>query len=360
MSIRLGEFIVYGELYNTSHYCAHGFLILRGENGEDGPMRVHFEVTGDCDADLKGKHIRFQPAEDDGTQIEMPVATYRAINPTQHGVTGTMTAQGWVRALPCTVEEFVNRSALGEPPPTTWRNRLMLEWFGPSGRVTVEMAGPVVEYCTREPNYDDEDDEGEWAPLENLAFPPYLDGPRPGTGPAITRFDREDEELRVQEVQPFETAADSPSDPEDFQQILDAETSRIDREIAGVSEEEVEKLQNEMERMDYCLENGEKQPIETFIGCWSELPKPDTLDDVAVEGALKNLLARLVLCGVVLDVCEHFSPRDCYRLLLEEILPEDGVYKELVGTGWIQHHSTWEYCKKCEEELDEKFKSGEL
>ena len=74
---------------------------------------------------------------------------------------------------------------------------------------------------------------------------------------------------------------------------------------------------------------------------------------------LKGVLARLVMIGVVLDVCDHFTPRDCYTLLIDEIIKEDGTYEELVGTGWVQHFSTWEYCKACEEEMDAKFEAGE-
>jgi len=359
MSIRLGEYIVYGELLNTSHYSTHGFLVLRGED-KDGQFTLRFEVTGDCAPDIKGKHIRFRPAEDDATQIPMPVELFKAINPTQHGVTGTVTAQGWVRALPCTVEEFMNRSILGEPPPTRWRNHFVFEWFGPSGRILVELAGAEVEYCTREPEHDDEEDEGDWLALENLAMPPDLDGPKPGSGPAIKQFELEDRKLRVHEVQPFEHGGKPGRESEDLQDQLDAESARIDREIAGIDEAEVAQEWEAIERMDYCMEHGEKVPFEAFIGDFSDLPRPDTLDDVAVEAALKSLLARLVSCGAVLDVCKHFTPRDCYRLLLEEILPEEGTYKELVGTGWIQHYSTWEHCAACDAEMDERIANEEF
>lgn len=363
MAIRLGEHIVYGEFYNTNHYSTHGFLVLRGEGDsgdEDEVMRLHFGVTGDCSPDLKGKHIRFEPAEDDGTQIPLSREAFNKINPTQHGVTGTMTAQGWVQALPCTVEEFVFRSALGEPPPTEWRNRFFLEWFGPGGRVTVELAGATVEYCTREPDREDEDDDddGDWEPVPNLAFPPYLEGPKAGSGPSVTRITREADAFEVQEMRPFEVEEVDLGGGDDLQQSLDAESSRIDREIAGISDDEVRKDLEQLQRMDYCMEHGEKKPMEAFIGDWSQLPRPEDLDDGAVEDALKALLVRLVAYGVVLDVCEHFTPRDCYRLLLEDILPEGGAYEELLGTAWIQHYSTYENCPKCDAEFEEEYRDS--
>jgi hypothetical protein len=363
MSIRLGEYIEYGELFNTSNYGVHGFLVLRGEEGlaDEDKTFLRFELTGDCDADLKGKHICFEPAEDDGTQTIFRKEDFPGFNLHQHGPTGKMSAQGWVKALPCSVEEFCRRSDLGEPPPTPWRNHFFLEWFGPNGRVTVEMAGAKVECCIRERDYDNEDDDGDWEPLLNLALPPDLDPPKPGSGPSITKFEVKDNEIQVTEIRPMPEDFDGaePEDPDDLQGIMDAETRRIDSAIAGVSEKDGKDDLGEMMRMDYCMEQGERKPFESFLGDFSKLPKPDDLDDEAVEIELKLLLGRLVIIGVVLDVCDHFTPRDCYRLLLDDILKDEGAYEELVGTGWTSHFSTWESCKECEKEMDKEFEEME-
>ena len=66
----------------------------------------------------------------------------------------------------------------GELPPTAWKNRLHLEWYGPNGRMVVELAGPLVEVCTRERDDEDEDDQGDWEPLLNRAPrpEPYIHG----------------------------------------------------------------------------------------------------------------------------------------------------------------------------------------
>lgn len=354
MTIRLGEYLVEGTMYSKGNYGVHGFLWLRGEEDEEEPMALRFEVTGDPGPDLWGKHIRFAPAEDDASQKGMSREKFRAINPTQHGVTGTMTAQGWVKALPCGVEEFARRSELGEAPPMEWRRYFMLEWFGPSGRITVELAGAEVEYCTREPARDDGEDEGDWESLPNLALPPWIDA-RDSEPPAAV-FDLEDQELTVEERRPFE-APDK--DSEFWETVRGGEEGRIDRAIRGVSEEEAEQNLEDLQRMDYCMESGVKEPLTAFIGDWKELPNPDDLDDQAVEAQLKSLLARLVLCGVVLDVCGHYTPRDCYRLLVEEIIPEQGFHEDLVGTGWIQHFSTYDHCARCDEESEIEFEEYE-
>lgn len=359
MSIRLGEYIVYGELRNLRNYSTHGFLVLRGEEGADEEEKtiLRFELTGNCDADLKGKHIRFEPAPDDPMQTIFRKEDFSGFDfLSQHGPTGKMSAQGWVRTLPCTVAEFLHRSKLGEPPPTQWKDHLFLEWFGPNGRVTVELGGAKVEYCTREPNYKDENDEGEWTALPNLALPPDLDPPKPGAGPSITKFEIHDNHIHVEEIRPMPPEYEKGQEvPDDLQSILDAEAARIDRAITGESEEDADRDLDYLKRMDYCMERGEKKSFESLLGDFSTLPNPDDLDDEAVEQELKLLLARLVIFGVVLDVCEHFTPRDCYRLLLDDILKEEGAYEALIGTGWVQHYSTWENCPKCEEEMEKEF-----
>jgi hypothetical protein len=56
----------------------------------------------------------------------------------------------------------------------------------------------------------------------------------------------------------------------------------------------------------------------------------------------------LARCGVSLAVCHHFTPREAYRLLIEEICVEERAYRELQGTQWVQTFMTSEYCPQCE------------
>jgi hypothetical protein len=63
------------------------------------------------------------------------------------------------------------------------------------------------------------------------------------------------------------------------------------------------------------------------------------------------------MVGVSLDMCEHFTPRDAYRLLVEQLLHEPGAYRELRGTGWVQHVSTWEFCPACEAEFEREWQA---
>ena len=223
------------------------------------------------------------------------------------------------------VEEFLHRTELGEPPPTEWGLRLYLEWFGQNGRIVVELGGPVVEECIRTPREGHEDDEGGWSPVPNLAIPPDLQEPQATAGPEITIIQADGEEL-----EPEDLASDE-----------------------GVYEEDREMM--ECELIDYYYDNCEQKPLDILLGDISKLPRPGDLDDIAIEAELKSLLRQLALFGVALDVCEHYSPRDSYKLLLDKILPDSGIYEELVGTGWVQHCCTYQYCSACEAEMEKEF-----
>jgi hypothetical protein len=356
MAYRLGEYVVYGELFNTHHYSTHGAIVLRGEQPEEN-IQLHLELTGDCGRDLRGKHFRFESGEDDKGEAVFREEDKRGFQISQIGPTGTMTAQGWARVLPCSVEEFMRRSKLGEPPPTPWKRRLYLEWFSQNGRVVIEMADPVVEVCVREPK--DEDDEGEWEPLPNLALPPRAMEPGAVTGPEITAFHLDTETWTPSE----HGAAEEDEAPSSamLQRQLDAEAAAIDRAMRGEpessdDEESESEATREMELIDYCMDHCEEQPISSLLDGTDKLPPTDELDDNEVEAELKTLLARMAMLGIALDVCEHFTPRDCYRLLKDRVLPEPHAYAELIGTGWVTHIPTYEYCETCEAMAELEFK----
>lgn len=351
MAVRLGEYVVYGELRNTHHYTTFGVFLLRGEEaGQETTLRV--DLTGDCGDDLRGKCFRFWPGENDNEKAIFRQEEHPGFQLMQIGPTGVMTAQGWVRKLPCSVEEFIRRSELGEPPPTPWKRHLYLEWYGQNGRVLVEMADVLVEACVREPH--GEEDEGEWEVMPNLALPPVAADADHAVGPEITVIRRDGDSVQIQRLAPNEPdliAGDDTSSSAILQRALDAESAAIDRAIAGDDSWDDGDLECEAVReaklMDDCIEHSETQPIASLLG-GGRLRPTEELNDEQVEAELKTLLARMATLGIALDVCEHLSPRDCYRLLRDEILWESGAYAELIGTGWVTHISAYEYCKECE------------
>ena len=355
MTCRLGEYVVYGELHNRRNYTTDGVIVLRGEMAEADTV-IRLDLTGDCGADLKGKSVRFRPEEGEGEEAIYYREEYRGFQDRQIGPTGTMTTQGWVRTLPCPVAEFMRRKKLGEPPPTPWKRRLYLEWFGQNGRVVVEMAGAVVEECVRLP--EGEADEGDWAPLLNLALPPESLTKGPGPGPGITIVRRNDDGASIDVWRPRPRSEETGEEayesiPDALQQAFDREAAAVDLAIRGGDDADGGAFEAELELMDYCIEHEEGCPAGQLLEDLDRYPRPETLSDEEVEAQLKVLLGELALLNVALGVCEHFSPRDCCRLLLDTILAEEEVYEPLIGTGWVQHFTTHEFCPECEAEIDE-------
>ncbi len=357
MAYRLGAYVVYGEMYNNKGYSTHGFIALRGSSPETDTI-VHLQLTGNCGPDLHGKVFRFAPAENEPEKAIFSLEEHRGFQLQQIGPTGIMTAQGWVRALPCPVDEYVRRVHLGEPPPTEWKRHLYLEWFSQNGRVVIELADPMVEECVRSPQ--GEGDEGEWTAILNTALRPGPDAHHPKGGPDITLFRAEEDDVHVEHwTSPCQDVASEENDdsiPDTLQRELDAQAASIDRAIKSEHADPDESLE-ECELMDYCIEQGEGRPLASFWSDIKNLPRPEDLSDEEVESVLKGLLARLSIINVALDVCEHYTPRDCYRLLLDEIFRDSSAYEELIGTGWVQHFSTYEYCQACEAEYDAEFEA---
>ena len=360
MPYRLGQYVVYGEIRNTCHYSTAGVIALRGdEPGRETIVRL--ELTGNCNPDLRGKHIRFGPPEDEADDGPVfRIEEHRGFRLQQIGPTGTMTASGWARAFGCPPEEFLRRLDLGEPPPTEWKRRLYLEWCGQNGPVVVEMADMIVEECVRPPA--GKDDEGEWVPLPNAAPCPSPGAPA-AAGPDITLMSVEGDDVHIERWVPRAESSDCDETdnaliPDTLQQALDAQAAAVDRAIRGEDEGSDDVLAD-MELMDDLIERGDGKPVSSLIGDVAGLPRPETLDDEEVESQLKILLARLAAVNVTLDVCEHSSPRDCYQLLLDKILTDCTAYEEMIGTAWVTHVGTYDYCPGCEAEFDEAFPDEE-
>ncbi|MBI2432170.1 MAG: hypothetical protein HYV26_04810, partial [Candidatus Hydrogenedentes bacterium] len=290
MATRLGEYLVYGELRNVTHYSTFGVLLLRG--GEPGAeTMIRFELTGDCDPDLRGKCVRFWPEESETAGPVFDLDKFRDFEELQVGPTGTMTAEGWARALPCSVEEYLDRSRLGEPPPTAWKRRLYLEWFGQNGRVVTELAGVVVQEQIREPENDD--DEGAWAPLPHRAPKPRPDEKLQGSLD-ITEIHLDDGEVQMQSwttTPSDEEEEDEDSEygdlPDELQRDLDAEARAIDRALREEHEFEEDDTTPGLGLVDTYLESGDAAPVIALLGDIEPPPPVDALDEEQAEAYLK-------------------------------------------------------------------------
>lgn len=357
MAFRLADLVVRGEIFNTRKNSVHGHVELRGH---EAPLMI--ELTGNCDPDLAGWHFRFEvPPRPEGKEDD-PLPDLSNFAWHQIGPTGTMTAARKVRIFDCSVREFVIRCELNEPPPTRWVRCLCLEWYSQNGRVVVELPEPILEF------------------VERVALPgvPTSDGQpaaepppdEPGTSipalgiTAITAGDGGGVEIHHQlwasreDVEEAERAQGDTygSVPSDLQRQLDAQAAEIDR-AAGTLDQDSKDLR-EMELMDELIENEEGTLLASIFEKPMRLPKADSLDDEQAEQVFKVLLGQLALCGVALHVCEHYTPREAYRFLIERLLVEEKFFPQLRGTGWVQNFMTSEYCEKCDAESEREYQKN--
>lgn len=348
MAARIGPLVEYGELRNTRNYSTFGFLKLKGR--EDP---IHFELTGDPGPDLQGRVISFErrpPEQVTWWEPEPDPDLAEALQAHQIGATGTMTAAGKVKVTLCPPRELHLRSKAGEPPPFEWKPRLYLEWYSQNGRVVIEMVDPVIEW-----------DEGGEPPAEvpepgdqDEEAPDLSAGPEIGIVRRTEDGDVEEWEGSVADYLAEREEEEDPYGlfPEELRRSLDRQARQADE--AAMSDEDREMIR-EMELMDDLIEHSDGEPLISFLQTPKAYPHPDQLSDEEVEGALKAMLAELALWGIALDVCEHFTPRDTYRLLVEELLPNHRAHPELRGTGWVTHFSTWEFCPQCEAEAEREY-----
>ncbi len=321
MAFRLGSMIVEGELNNTKKNSTHGRIRLRGHKAS-----LAVDLTGDCDPDLAGKRFRFEarPGADPtpGGDIDLKGLAWHQIGPT-----GDMTAARIVKTFDCPIEELMTRSKLGEPPPFERKRCLYLEWFSQNGRVVIELADPIITFV---------DEDGKEQVSEHASpLPPEIDALEPpGTlGLGVTAVSRD------------ETGA------------WHAESEVLGLDDEEDYDEEAEDPLYELELMDDLIENSDGEPIGGIFAHLDRLPQADSLSDDKAERLLKRLLGELALYGIALHVCEHFTPRDAYRLLVETIAREESFHPELRGTGWVQNFMTAEFCPACEAKIQAEFEA---
>ncbi len=360
MAYRLGDYVISGSLDNRRRNRSVGTLSLCVPDGT-GPGEVRFELTGDCSPDFRGKRIRFWCHQNPWECKPVDYALFSRFQWRQIGATGTMTASGWVRSMPCNVEEYLRRKELGEPPPTPWVRRLYLEWYGQNGRVVVEMADPLVE---QRPDTDEIDGrrlapDEIWVPLPNLAVMPdaaLRDGPPSGLG--ITRISRGEDMTHIEHWSKT-SGMSREQDEEDRTEAMeddflddDAQDWREECEADWEDEDGEDPFVEEMEHMDACLEET-GTPLCDLLKATGRPPAVDTLDDEAVQTHLKSIIGQLALFNIAFDICEHCTEREAYRILTEKILPNEYGHPTLAGTGWITHFTTHEFCRECDVGLED-------
>jgi hypothetical protein len=360
MDLRLGDYVVAGELINRRPNCTHGWLALRGEE-----TPVIFQLTGNCSASLRGQHIRFALPDDRPAPAAPPLDTSR-LAWQQIGPTGEITLRDGVPG----------NSPAGRPS-------LYMEWFSQNGRVVLELVDPDIEWVAE----DDDDrraaqrraesasadaaedeadiflpdsDDGEEAEFNPFEVPPPdadedADDPYglfpPGLDDELAEDDS-DQELADEQLTDEQLTGEEPS----AAARGEASTGKRswDEVIPGIDPE----TKRMYEQWDEVTEGSQDVPFTEVFDPPVRIYTPEqlaVLNDATAESVLKELLTRLALLGVAVAVCEHFSPKLTYRMIAQEILPRYGVHPRLPQIGWVQHYDTSEFCRKCQEEFDRKF-----
>lgn len=94
-------------------------------------------------------------------------------------------------------------------------------------------------------------------------------------------------------------------------------------------------------------------PVGELLSPPLKLPLPrDVPDDQRAQELLDEVEDRLFEIGIVVDACDHFSPRELYRYVFEHILRDGTVHPDLASTGGIEHYTTWQCCVQCIAEFD--------
>lgn len=363
MAFRLADLVLRGEIDNTRKNCVRGWLALQGTE-----KNVVLNLTGNCAADVAGRHFRFEPrtppqdlvgtAEPDETE-ETRLARLGLAGWAwqQIGPTGDMTAAKKVRMPDCSIPEMLRRAEAGEPAgPMEWKRCLYLEWYSQNGRVVIEIPDPVIEFMGTEG-----ESQGDGWDTDDESDPDETDSADEGGLNSTTIQINEDGEAEIVD-EPFGGESEESADeyglfPDDLQDHLDEQSRQTDRalrdSIAHDEGEPLDDMTRELELMDDLIENGEGELIGNIFEGFVKLPPPDSVDEQQAEQHLKAALGRMALFGIALNICEHFTSKDAYRLLVEELCQEQCFFPELEGTNWVQHFDTCEHCPICQVAFEE-------
>ncbi len=360
MAWNLGDAVVRGELFHLKRNSVHGWVELLGS--ETG---LHLNLTGNMQGELEGKRVHFEtalaesePASPTEAIPDTPVSSqapknldFEALEIQQIGPTGTMTLT----------------RAQGNGGKESTDFKLILEWFSQNGQMRIELDNPRIAFLPADSDDQpplDPDIAARFAGLspyrhfdeaDEVELPADADADDPyGLFPPELESKIE-EETRSQEI----AAIDEGTENSDFflaENPGDLPKTRAWDEVIPGIDEQTRRL---YESWDEIFEGKKDVPLSTIFDPPLALYPADKLSDSEVEAALGVILRRLAMHSVALDMCEHFSPRDAYRMLVEEILPERPIYPGLPLTGYVQHYSTWEHCVICDAELEARWQAQE-
>ncbi len=359
MALRLGEYIVRGELRNTQANSVYGWIEFAPDYG------VHIELTGNLRGKLERKHIKFSAPSSNAppkawSEGSLP-PEIESLADRQIGVVGDVLLRR-VQVPTIPVEDFVKLEGSEQSKYSVEKDCLYLEWYSQNGRVVAEIIEPEIEFV--EDSRADDTEPPEFEPLgdgyvggiaeaylENEEHG-LLDEPEDESDDPYGLFDPNLErsvaesfgsELSFTDSEPLEMSDGEPAEnvPRSWDEVIPG----IDPETKAM-----------YEQWDEIFEGKKDEPVAYLFETPLKLPPPDHVDsNDEANGLVTSILAQLALLSVAVDVCEHFTPLQTYRLLMTEILPTARVHPNLAASKMVQHYSTSDYCEACDEEFNAEF-----
>ncbi len=393
MPLRIAEYVLAGDLRNTRRNCVLGWIEFAPDYG------VRVELTGNFSGQLAGKHIRFSMPHRAADKVREPGSFPEYIEELadrQIGVVQTMELRkATVPALP--IDDFLQLSEADRALNMVEKECLYLEWSSQDGAVLSELLEPELEII------DDELESEQMRSIDGVEFlgaamndPHFSEVAELILGQTMAALDDEDEDGNednglaggVGDEEDDENEEEEDDDLDDKEghddddpyglfdadleqnvaKSLGGESSEGELSfdgkadgsrswedvIPGISSDAVELY----EQYDEIFEGKKDEPISYLFPTTLQLPKPEHVtSEEEAEGLVKAVLSQLALLSVALDVCEHFTMQQTYRLLMQEILPTAKVHPNLAASEMVQHYATSDYCPLCDAEFEAEYRA---
>ncbi len=346
MALRIGESVLRGEIRNSKRNTVSGWMeldpaaVINGEAREPQDLLLLLELTGNLQGDLARRNFRFEVPRLDAALVERFVSDKFIMR--QVGVVGDSSLQ-MARIPLVSAAEFLDHKMAGMDPPEAELPCLRLQWFGQNGCVKLELVNPKIEY---EGSYDelaDPDPEPDTEPPADEAGAISIPGMEINDGAYGLFPDDFDEQIRqsaavddVDDGVPCDSRPEQ-AKPRDWEEV-----------IPGISPE----TKAMYEQWDEVVDGVKDEPLTWLFQESLQLPTPaQVADEEQAWRVLQLLLSEMAMRGVAFHMCEHYTAKQAYRLLIEEILPRAHVHPNLVATGFTQNYMTHEFCAECEAEI---------
>ena len=338
MTLNLSDHVSGGEIVNTRKNSVHGYLALRA-----GDRPIVLQLTGNCSDVLAGLHIRFEANPQPSTDsVPMTEDQFDELHLAwmQIGVPGKMTVTNAI----------------------SW---LYLEWYGQNGHTVVDLKDAVISVVS------DEEIEADLIE-DSLDFDSDLDAVDSGDDleDELLGDDQEDDldDESGTQIASFERTDDPDAEPWNRSSMDDADDD--DEDPFGLfppdleaslgsssppwSSEPDEGTLAQWKEWDEVFDGTKDVPLSSLFDPPIQLPPASSLDDEQVAALFNTILKQLALHNVAFHMCEHFTPRKGYTLLVEEILREYGTHPELPRIGYTMNFDTAESCDECTAEFERR------